>query len=99
VRLGGIGHWLGKEIEKLSGIETRVTILGHVQRGGSPTPYDRVLATRFGVRAIDAVAKSEWGKMVALQGSRIVLVDIAEAIKESKTADENLYEIASVFFG
>lgn len=99
VRLGGIGHWLGKEIEKCSGIETRVTILGHVQRGGSPTPRDRVLATRFGVRAIDAVSKSEWGKMVALQGDKIVLIDIAEAIKEIRTADPDLLEIASVFFG
>ncbi len=99
VRLGGIGHWLGKEIEKCSGIETRVTILGHVQRGGSPTPRDRVLATRFGVRAIDAVSKSEWGKMVALQGDKIVLVDITEAIKEIRTADPDLLEIASVFFG
>lgn len=99
VRLGGIGHWLGKEIEKCSGIETRVTILGHVQRGGSPTPRDRVLATRFGVRAIDAVSKSEWGKMVALQGDKVVLIDIAEAIKEIRTADPDLHEIASVFFG
>jgi phosphofructokinase-like protein len=99
VRLGGIGHWLGKEIERVSGIETRVTILGHVQRGGSPTPFDRVLATRFGVRAVDAVAKSEWGKMVALQGSKIGLVDIAEAIKEIRKVDSELYEIASVFYG
>lgn len=99
VRLGGIGHWLGKEIERVSGIETRVTILGYVQRGGSPTPFDRVLATRFGVRAVDAVANSEWGKMVALQGSSIVLVDIAEAIRELRTAPPELYEIASVFFG
>ena len=99
VRLGGIGHWLGKEIEKVSGIETRVTILGHVQRGGSPTPFDRVLATRFGVRAVDAVAKSEWGKMVALHGSKIALVDIADAIKEIRKVDSELYEIASVFFG
>jgi len=99
VRLGGIGQRLGKAIEKESGIETRVTILGHVQRGGSPTPYDRVLATRFGVRAIEAVASSAWGKMVALQGSKIVLVKISDAIKELRHAPRDLYDIASVFFG
>jgi 6-phosphofructokinase 1 len=99
VRLGGIGHWLGKEIEKVSGVETRVTILGHVQRGGSPTPYDRVLATRFGCKAVEAVANGEWGKMVSLQGSNIGLVDIKDAIKEMRTAPQELYDIASVFFG
>jgi 6-phosphofructokinase 1 len=99
VRLGGIGTWLGEAIEKESGIETRVTILGHVQRGGSPTPFDRVLATRFGVRATEAVASSAWGKMVALQGSKIVLVGIAEAIRELRRAPAELYDIASVFFG
>lgn len=99
IRLGGIGHWLGKEIEKVSGVETRVTILGHVQRGGSPTPFDRVLATRFGCKAVEAVANGEWGKMVALQGSTVGLVDIKDAIRELRTAPKELYDIAAVFFG
>ena len=90
---------IGKEIEKVSGVETRVTILGHVQRGGSPTPYDRVLATRFGCKAVEAVADGDWGKMVALQGSNIGLVDIKDAIKELRTAPKELYDIAAVFFG
>lgn len=99
VRLGGIGHWLGKEIEEVSGVETRVTILGHVQRGGSPTPFDRVLATRFGCKAVDAVANGDFGKMVSLQGGKIELVDMEEAIRELRTAPKELYDIASVFFG
>jgi 6-phosphofructokinase 1 len=99
VRLGGIGHWLGEEIEKVSGVETRVTILGHVQRGGSPTPFDRVLATRFGCKAVEAVANGEWGNMVSLQGSKVGLVPIDEAIRELRTAPKELYDIASVFFG
>lgn len=99
VRLGGIGQVLGREIEKHSGIETRVTILGHVQRGGSPTAYDRVLATRFGVRAVDAVADGQFGKMVALRSEDIVLVDIEEAILENKQVNMKLYEIAEIFFG
>lgn len=99
VRLGGIGQVLGQEIEKRSGIETRVTILGHVQRGGSPTAYDRILATRFGVRAVDAVANGEFGKMVALRSEDIILLDIEKAILENKLVDMKLYEIASMFFG
>ncbi|MBM3324951.1 MAG: 6-phosphofructokinase [Calditrichaeota bacterium] len=99
VRLGGIGQVLGREIEKRSGIETRVTILGHIQRGGSPTAYDRVLATRFGVRAVDAVAEEQFGKMVALRSEAIGLVDIKEAILANKKVDMHLYEIAEIFFG
>ncbi|MFH1009727.1 MAG: ATP-dependent 6-phosphofructokinase [bacterium] len=99
VRLGGIGQVLGREIEKRSGIETRVTILGHIQRGGSPTAYDRVLATRFGVRAVDAVAEGQFGKMVALRSEAIGLVDIKEAILANKKVDMHLYEIAEIFFG
>ncbi len=99
VRLGGIGTVVGQEIEKRTGIETRVTILGHTQRGGTPTAFDRVLATRFGIAAVDLVLKGEFGKMVALQGNRIVAVDLAEAVANLKTLDMEFYEIARVFFG
>ena len=98
-RLGGIGLALEKEIEARTGFETRTTILGHTQRGGTPTAYDRVLATRFGVKAADAVAAGESGKMVALRGTAIQLVDIDEALAEPKLLDPDLYETAEVFFG
>ena len=99
VRLGGIGVWLEREIEERTGYETRVTILGHVQRGGTPTAYDRVLATRFGIAAIDAVEAGDFGKMVALAGPRIVRVPIGEAVGTLKTLDIELYDTAEVFFG
>jgi 6-phosphofructokinase 1 len=99
IRLGGIGQVVGDKIEDITGIETRVTILGHVQRGGSPTAYDRILATRFGVRAVDAVKKKQFGKMVALRAEEIIMVDLEEAVLESKTVDMKLYEIAKIFFG
>jgi 6-phosphofructokinase 1 len=99
VRLGGIGTVVSEEIERRTGIETRVTILGHVQRGGSPTPFDRVLATRFGIKAVDMVVAGDFGKMVALQGNRIVAVPLADAVKRLKTLDMGLYDIAKVFFG
>lgn len=99
VRLGGIGNVLGREIHRKTGFDTRVTILGHLQRGGSPTAFDRVLATRFGIAAIDLVEEGTFGKMVALRGNKIVAVDLAEATKGIKEVDEELYEIAEVFFG
>ncbi len=99
VRLGGIGNFLGKEIEKRTGFETRVTVLGHIQRGGSPTAFDRILATRYGIAAIDLVKQESYGRMVSLQGNRIVAVPLAEAVAELKTVDPDLYEIARVFFG
>ena len=99
VRLGGIGNLLAEEIEKRTGFETRVTILGHIQRGGTPTAYDRVLATRFGVAAIDAVHDSAFGQMVALQAAKIVRVQLAEAVGELKTVDPELVDVAEVFFG
>lgn len=99
VRLGGIGHYLAKEIEKHMNVETRVTVLGHVQRGGSPTAHDRVLATRFGVAAVELIKDENYGKMVSLQGNKIVPVDLKEAISKSKTVDMELYEIAKLFFG
>ncbi|MGH9034967.1 MAG: 6-phosphofructokinase [Acidimicrobiia bacterium] len=98
-RLGGIGNMLQTEIEGRTNFETRVTILGHVQRGGTPTAYDRVLATRFGVEAIDAVHEGQFAIMVALRGADIVRVPIEEAVKELKTVDRRIYDVASVFFG
>jgi ATP-dependent phosphofructokinase / diphosphate-dependent phosphofructokinase len=99
VRLGGIAHWLEGEIEQRTGKETRATVLGHVQRGGTPTAFDRVLATRFGLHAVDAVDSGEWGKMTALRGTDIRLVELSEAVDELKTVPRELYEEAEVFFG
>jgi 6-phosphofructokinase 1 len=100
VRLGGIGNLLAEEIEARTGFETRVTILGHIQRGGTPTAYDRILSTRFGIAAIDAVHDGAYGQMVALRGTEIVRVPLAEAVGELKTIDRQLYhEVAEVFFG
>lgn len=99
VRLGGIGEILGTEIEKRTGYETRVTVLGHIQRGGSPTAFDRVLGTRFGAKAVDLVKNKKFGRMVALSGVKIIDVPIEEAVKALKTVDMELYEIAKVFFG
>ncbi|MGQ9641915.1 MAG: 6-phosphofructokinase [Candidatus Bathycorpusculaceae bacterium] len=99
ISLGGVGYYLGKEIEKCTGIETRVVVLGHLQRGGSPTPFDRILATRFGVAAIDLVHEGKFGFMVALHGNKIVSVPLKDVIGKRKTVDLELYNIASVFFG
>jgi phosphofructokinase-like protein len=98
-RLGGIAVTLEKEIEARTGYETRMTILGHVQRGGTPTAYDRVLATRFGVAAIDAVAAGQFGGMAALRSTEIVHVPLDEALREPKLLDPRFYETAEVFFG
>jgi ATP-dependent phosphofructokinase / diphosphate-dependent phosphofructokinase len=99
VRLGGISNLVADEIGRRTGYETRVTILGHVLRGGTPTAYDRVLATRFGIAAIDAVHESDFATMVALRGQYVVRVPIAEAVRALKTVDPELVEVASVFFG
>jgi ATP-dependent phosphofructokinase / diphosphate-dependent phosphofructokinase len=98
-RLGGIGEALANEIERCTGIQTRVTKLGYVQRGGSPTAFDRILATRFGVKAYELARQGEWGQMAALHGNRIVGVPLDEAIGELKKLDEEIYRIAEVFFG
>jgi ATP-dependent phosphofructokinase / diphosphate-dependent phosphofructokinase len=98
-RLGGIAVELEREIEERTGFETRMTILGHVQRGGTPTAYDRVLATRFGVRAVEAADRGEWGSMVSLRGTDIVLAPLADAVAEPKLLDDDLYDTAEVFFG
>jgi 6-phosphofructokinase 1 len=97
-RLGGIGAALAEEIEAKTGFESRVTVLGHVQRGGTPTAYDRVLATRFGVAAVDAARGGRFGVMVALQGTEIVEVPLADALREPKLLDPAFYETAEVFF-
>jgi 6-phosphofructokinase 1 len=99
VRLGGIANWLEGEIEERTGHEARATVLGHVQRGGTPTAFDRVLATRFGLHAIDAAHEGQWGKMTALRSTDIELVDLVEATAELKTVPESLYREAEVFFG
>ncbi len=95
----GVGNILGKELERRMGIETRVTILGHVQRGGSPTAFDRVLATRFGVAAIQLVHAGDFGKMVALQGNRIVSIPLETAVNQLKTVDPDFYELAMTVIG
>lgn len=99
VRLGGVSHIIAAEIEKRTGFETRVTVLGHVQRGGSPTAFDRVLATRFGIKAVDLVAQEKFGRMVALQCGNIVDIDIEEATSSLKFIDPDIYDVAKTFFG
>ena len=90
---------LAKVIESRTGYETRVSVLGHIQRGGSPTAFDRILGTQFGVKAVELVKDKKFGRMVSLHGNKIGSVTIAEAVKELKTVDKELYEIAKVFFG
>ena len=99
VRLGGIGERLGREIEKRTGYETRVSVLGHLQRGGSPTAFDRILGTRFGIKAVELVKNKKFGRMVALAGNKISDVPISEAVKQLKTVDMELYKISQEFFG
>lgn len=99
VRLGGIGAWLAEQLEAKTGKEARTVVLGHIQRGGTPTAFDRILATRFGLQAIDAVNDGDFGKMVALRGTDIVRVPLAEATRELKTVPLERYTEAEVFFG
>jgi 6-phosphofructokinase 1 len=99
VRLGGIGHRLEREIEGRTGFETRAVVLGHIQRGGTPTAFDRVLATRLGVAAIDAAQDERWGTMPALRGTRIELVPLSEAVASLRTVPAEDYEVASPFLG
>jgi ATP-dependent phosphofructokinase / diphosphate-dependent phosphofructokinase len=98
-RLGGIGEWLAGEIEKRTGKEARTTVLGHIQRGGTPTAFDRMLATRFGLHAIDAATDGDWGTMVALKSTDIIRVPLASATTELKLVTKELYAEAEVFFG
>jgi 6-phosphofructokinase 1 len=99
LRLGGIAHWLEGEIERRTGHEARATVLGHVQRGGTPTAFDRFLATRFGLHAIDAADQGRWGMMTSLQATEIRLVPLSGATAELKLVPESLYREAEVFFG
>ncbi len=99
VRLGGIGYRLAEMIEEDTGYEARVVVLGYIQRGGTPTAFDRVLATRFGVHAIDYVNRGEFGKMVALHGTKIEAVALKEVVAKTKTIDQELIDTAEVFFG
>jgi 6-phosphofructokinase 1 len=97
-QLGGIGDWLGRQIELHTGIETRVTVLGHVQRGGSPSAFDRVLATRFGLKAVDLIRERKFGFMASLRGTEIVSAPIEEALTQ-KLIDPKVFDDAAVFFG
>jgi 6-phosphofructokinase 1 len=99
VRLGGVGDALAREIEERTGYESRVTVLGHVQRGGTPTPRDRVLATRYGLKAADLIAEGRFGRMASLRGDRIVDVSLEEATAELKTVPDDWYAVAKAFFG
>jgi 6-phosphofructokinase 1 len=99
VRFGGVGERLARELEQRTGFETRVTTLGHVQRGGSPTAYDRVLATRYGLLAADLVTSGQFGQMAALRGSDVVAVPLADAVAELKTVPRELLDLAATFFG
>jgi ATP-dependent phosphofructokinase / diphosphate-dependent phosphofructokinase len=94
VRLGGIGNLLAQELEQRTGFETRAVVLGHIQRGGSPTAFDRVLATRYGVAAIDAVHQRQWGKMVALRGNDIVPVPLKDAVSRTRLVGQDLIDVA-----
>jgi len=98
-RLGGIGEALANEIERCTDIQTRVTKLGYVQRGGSPTAFDRILATRFGIKAYEIVRDERWGQMAAIRGNKITSVPLAEAVGELKYLDDEIYRVAEVFFG
>ncbi len=99
VTLGGISSYVAKRIEEITGMEARTTILGYVQRGGIPTAYDRILATRYGIKAIDLVHQDNFGKMVALRGHEIVAVDLKKAVSKNRKLDKEFFEMAKVFFG
>ena len=99
VRLGGIGQSIGNAIEKNTRFETRVTVLGHIQRGGTPTAYDRVLGTRYGVKAVELVIEGKFGQMASLQGDKVVSVPLEKAVGTLKTVPGELYDIARIFFG
>ncbi len=98
-KLGGVGEYIAKEVEKRTGIETRHVVLGHLQRGGSPTAHDRILATRYGIRAAELIGEKTYGRMVGIHGNTIVDVSLKDATGETKTVDMDIYRIASTFFG
>ena len=98
-RLGGIGYALEREIEARTGFETRATVLGHVQRGGTPSAFDRVLATRLGLAAIDAAHAGEWGMMAALHSTKVELIALADAVAEVRHVPVEEYRHFDVLFG
>ena len=98
VKLGGVANLLAKEIERRTGFETRATVLGHIQRGGTPTARDRILATRYGARAADMVIAGDWGNMAALQGDEIVPVPLSVAVGERKLVRPEYWDLARTFF-
>ncbi len=97
--LGGISEVIGEEIEKRTGFETRVTVLGHIQRGGSPTAYDRLLGTRYGVKAVDLIHEGKFGTMVCLKGNRITYIPLGRAMRKLKFVDPELIRTAEIFYG
>jgi 6-phosphofructokinase len=98
VKLGGIANILAREIEKRTGFETRAVILGHIQRGGSPSAFDRVLATRYGLGAIDMVHRGEFGCMAALRANKIVSITLSEAISKNRVVDDEMIQIVDGLF-
>jgi 6-phosphofructokinase 1 len=98
-RLGGIGQMLTQKIQQSTGIETRVAVLGYMQRGGSPTPFDRILATRLGLKAYEMVLAGQFGHMAAIRGLEMTSVPLTEAVAQIKPVDPSLFHAAEVFFG
>jgi len=98
IRLGGVGQRIAHAIEKMTGYETRFVVLGHLQRGGTPTAFDRILGTRFGVKAIELIKQKKFGNMVSLEGNKIVSVPLEKAVEKLKTLDMDFYEVAKTFF-
>jgi 6-phosphofructokinase 1 len=94
-RLGGVGNALAREIEKRTGFETRTVVLGHIQRGGSPTAFDRMLATRYGLAAIDMVHHGDFGCMAALRGNKLISIPLAEALSKNRTVDQDMIDVAT----
>jgi len=99
VLLGGVGPVVAEKIEEMTGFETRVTVLGHIQRGGSPTAFDRVLSTRYGVKAVELVTQKKFGQMVCLKGNEIKHAPLSKAVGKLKTCSKELYDMAKIFFG
>jgi len=97
--LGGIGDLIAKGIEKATGYETRSTVLGHIQRGGSPTAYDRILGLRYGIKAVDLIEEGKFGHMVCLRGNQIVSTPLAETLSKLKLVDEDWIRTAAIFYG
>lgn len=97
-RYGNVGEIVAKVIEDKTGYETRVSVLGHIQRGGTPTAYDRLIGTQFGIKAVELVKDNQFGQMVSLRDNKLTSVDMEEAVKKRKTIDMSLYEVAKVFF-